>query len=161
MRILGIDPGSRITGFGLVEKRKQQLLYIACGCIRLQGDTLPVRLQEIFKGISQIITDYQPEVAAIEQAFMYRNASSALKLGEARGAALVACTQYHLPVYEYAATYIKQTVVGKGHAHKEQVQYMVKMLLALSKEPQTDAADALAIALCHARTMQMKSWYSR
>jgi len=151
-RILGIDPGSQLTGFGIVEGHKHEIRYIACGCIRLQAETLPLRLQEIFSGISQIITEYQPQVAVIEQVFMHRNANSALKLGQARGAAIVACTQYNVPVYEYAATHVKQAVVGHGHAHKEQVQYMVKMLLGLSKQPQVDAADALAIALCHART---------
>jgi crossover junction endodeoxyribonuclease RuvC len=149
-RILGIDPGSRITGFGIIEIQQRRAVYIGSGCIRIQSKSMPSRLQEIYIGLSQIIEQYQPTVSAIEEVFMCRNASSALKLGQARGAAIVACVQQGLPVHEYAPTKIKLAVVGKGHADKVQVQHMVKVLLSLSNTPQADAADALAVALCHA-----------
>jgi crossover junction endodeoxyribonuclease RuvC len=155
-RILGIDPGSRITGFGIIEMHRQQAIYITSGCIRTHSESLPGRLQEIYSGISQIIAEHQPTVVAIEQVFIHRNVSSALKLGQARGAAIVACGQYNLSVHEYAPTQVKQTVVGKGHAEKSQVQHMVKVLLTLSNKPPADAADALAIALCHAHQFNEK-----
>lgn len=148
-RILGIDPGSRLTGFGVIEVHRQQTIYITSGCIRIQSKFFPLRLQEIYIGISEIIEKTQPTILAIEQVFMSRNAASALKLGQARGAAIVACVQHGLSVYEYAPTQIKQAIVGKGHADKIQVQHMVKVLLSLSNIPQVDAADALAVALCH------------
>jgi len=149
-RILGIDPGSRLTGFGVIEFHQRQAVYVTSGCIRMQSDSLPSRLQEIYTGINQIIEQYQPTVSAIEQVFVHRNVASALKLGQARGAAIVACVQHGLAVHEYAPNQIKQAVVGNGHADKIQVQHMVKMLLSLSNTPQADAADALAVALCHA-----------
>lgn len=149
-RILGIDPGSRITGFGVIEMRGQRSYYLGCGCIRMKTDSLPLRLQEIFSGISEVVTEYQPTILSIEQVFMAHNAASALKLGHARGAAIVACVSQGLTVFEYAPTQIKQTVTGQGHAEKIQVQHMVKILLGLSSTPQADAADALAAALCHA-----------
>ena len=148
-RILGIDPGSRLTGFGIIEINKRNSKYITSGCIRIKSDSMPLRLKEIYTNLTQIIEQYQPNISAIEQVFMHRNAASALKLGQARGAAIVACVQNNLPVYEYAPTQIKQAVVGKGHADKIQVQHMVKVLLALPQTPQADAADALAVALCH------------
>jgi crossover junction endodeoxyribonuclease RuvC len=148
-RILGIDPGSRLTGFGVIEVRRFKAVYVTSGCIRMQSKSMPLRLQEIYTGISQIIEQYQPTVSAIEQVFMYRNAASALKLGQARGVAIVACVQHGLSVHEYAPTQIKQAVVGNGHADKIQVQHMIKVLLSLSDTPQEDAADALAVALCH------------
>jgi crossover junction endodeoxyribonuclease RuvC len=149
-RILGIDPGSRITGFGIIEIQRRQAVYIGSGCIRMQSKSMPSRLAEIYTGLNQIIEQYEPTVSAIEQVFMYRNAASALKLGQARGVAIVACVQGGLLVHEYAPTQIKLAVVGKGHADKTQVQHMVKVLLSLSNTPQADAADALAVALCHA-----------
>jgi len=149
-RILGIDPGSRITGFGIIEIQRRQAVYVGSGCIRMQSESMPSRLAEIYTGINQIIEQYEPTVSAIEQVFMYRNAASALKLGQARGVAIVACVQGGLLVHEYAPTQIKLAVVGKGHADKTQVQHMVKVLLSLSNTPQADAADALAVALCHA-----------
>jgi crossover junction endodeoxyribonuclease RuvC len=149
-RILGIDPGSRLTGFGIIEVHRQQSKYVSSGCIRMRSESMPLRLQEIYTGISQIIEQYQPTISAIEQVFMHRNAASALKLGQARGVAIVACVQQGLSVHEYAPTKIKQAVVGTGRADKIQVQQMVKMLLTLSDIPQVDAADALAVALCHA-----------
>jgi len=149
-RILGIDPGSRITGFGIIERHRQQSVYVTSGCIRTQSKLMPQRLQEIYTGLTQIIEQYQPTISAIEQVFVHRNVASALKLGQARGVAILACVQHNLTVHEYAPTQIKQAVVGNGHAEKIQVQQMVKILLSLSKMPQVDAADGLAAALCHA-----------
>lgn len=150
MRILGIDPGSRTTGYGLVELAGQRILYIDSGCIRCGDGALPDRLDTIFRSISEIIARHQPQVASVEQVFMARNPDSALKLGQARGAAVTALKQASLDVFEYTALQIKQSVVGRGHADKQQVQHMVKALLNLDGEPQADAADALAAAICHA-----------
>ena len=152
--ILGIDPGSRITGYGVIKKAGQKSEYIASGCIRVQGDELASRLKQIFDGVSEIIHQFQPTDFAIEQVFMAKNPDSALKLGQARGAAIVAATAFDLPVAEYSARQIKQSVVGKGNADKSQVQHMVTYLLELAARPQADAADALAVALCHNHTQQ-------
>lgn len=152
--ILGIDPGSRITGYGIIEQKNNQLFYIASGCIRTKGDFLAPKLDMIFNGVSEIIKQYQPTEFAIEQVFMAKNPDSALKLGQARGAAIVAATQADLYVCEYSARQIKQAVVGTGAASKEQVQQMVMQILKLSAKPQADAADGLAIAICHAHTAQ-------
>jgi len=151
--ILGIDPGSRITGYGIINCVGSTNEYVTSGCIRLtKGCSLPEKLEEIFNGITQIIGQYSPQEMAIEEVFMARNADSALKLGQARGVAIVAAKLQGLPVSEYAAKKIKQAVVGTGAASKEQIQHMVKVLLGLSGTPQQDAADALAIALCHINT---------
>ena len=152
--ILGIDPGSRITGYGVIEQKGQRCTYIASGCIRTKGDTLAPKLNMIFNGIAEIIKQYNPSEFAIEQVFMAKNPDSALKLGQARGAAIVAATQSDLYVCEYSARQIKQAVVGTGAATKEQVQSMVMQILALSGKPQADAADGLAVAICHAHTAQ-------
>jgi len=152
--VLGIDPGSRVTGFGVIKHSGNQTLYLGSGCIRIQGEELAGRLEQVFVGVTQVIEQYKPDQFAIEQVFMAKNADSALKLGQARGAAIVAATQYKLPVAEYSARQIKQSVVGKGNAEKTQVQHMVVHLLSLSKRPQSDAADALAVALCHNHTQQ-------
>lgn len=152
MLILGIDPGSRITGYGVINSVGNRNEYIASGCIRIKGDELPERLQQVYAGVSEIIRTYSPQEMAIEQVFMARNADSALKLGQARGVAIVAGANAELPVYEYAARKVKQSVVGKGSADKVQVQHMVSHILKLPGLPQADAADALAIALCHAHT---------
>lgn len=149
--ILGIDPGSRITGFGVIESDGQRHHYVASGCIRMAELPLPQRLHRIYAGIAEIVATYHPEQAAIEQVFLSNNADSALKLGQARGAAIVALMNHGLPVAEYSARQVKLAVVGKGSALKEQVQHMVVRLLALDKSPPADAADALAIALCHAQ----------
>jgi crossover junction endodeoxyribonuclease RuvC len=148
-RILGIDPGSRITGFGIIEIQSRKAVYVTSGCIRLKTEAMPVRLNEIFESVTKIIQQYQPTILSIEQVFVYRNASSALKLAQARAVAIVAAMQQNLSIHEYAPTKIKQTIVGVGHAEKAQVQQMVKLLLNLPGTPQADAADALAIALCH------------
>ncbi|WGO82488.1 crossover junction endodeoxyribonuclease RuvC [Arsenophonus apicola] len=147
--ILGIDPGSRITGYGVVRQQGRQLIYLGSGCIRTQVDDLPTRLQRIYAGIIEIITQYQPDSFAIEQVFMAKNADSALKLGQARGVAILAAVNNQLPVFEYAARQVKQSVVGTGAAEKKQVQHMVCSVLKLSSHPQADAADALAIAITH------------
>lgn len=152
--ILGIDPGSRITGYGIIQQSGRKLTYLGSGCIRTAVDDLPTRLKRIYAGVSEIISQFQPTVFAIEQVFMARNADSALKLGQARGAAIVAAVNADLPVFEYAARQVKQTVVGTGAAEKAQVQHMVKALLKLSASPQADAADALAIAITHSHMHQ-------
>lgn len=152
--ILGIDPGSRLTGYGVIRQHGGKFEYIASGCIRMTLTEMPDRLKQIFDGVSQIIQQTQPTVFAIEQVFMARNPDSALKLGQARGAAIVAAKFAGLDVYEYSARQVKQSVVGTGAAAKEQVQHMVKSLLKLPANPQADAADALAVALCHGHTQQ-------
>ncbi|GKX53180.1 crossover junction endodeoxyribonuclease RuvC [Budvicia aquatica] len=152
--ILGIDPGSRITGYGVIRQTGRKLEYLGSGCIRTSVDDLPTRLKLVYAGVSEIITQFQPDVFAIEQVFMARNADSALKLGQARGAAIVAAVNADLPVFEYAARQVKQTVVGTGAAEKAQVQHMVRALLKLAASPQADAADALAIAITHCHMNQ-------
>ncbi|CDG17763.1 crossover junction endodeoxyribonuclease RuvC [Xenorhabdus doucetiae] len=152
--ILGIDPGSRVTGYGVIRQYGRQLIYLGSGCIRTKVDDLPSRLQKIYAGISEIITQFQPDVFAIEQVFMAKNADSALKLGQARGVAIVAASNQSIPVFEYAARQVKQTVVGTGAAEKSQVQHMVRSMLKLSANPQADAADALAIAITHCHLSQ-------
>ena len=152
--ILGIDPGSRLTGYGVIRQTGSRFAYLGSGCIRLGNDALPERLQKIHAGVSEIINQFQPDMFAIEQVFMAHNPDSALKLGQARGAAIVAATNHQLPVAEYSARQIKQSVVGNGAADKAQVQHMVKTLLKLPGTPQADAADALAVALCHAQSFQ-------
>lgn len=150
--ILGIDPGSRITGFGIINVHGRAIEYISSGCIRVGEGMLTERLNKIFTCVTELIDQYQPQEFAIEQVFMGKNADSALKLGQARGVAIVAAAQQGLDVAEYAPRTVKQSVVGKGAANKEQVQYMVQYLLKLPGIPQADAADALAIAICHAHT---------
>jgi crossover junction endodeoxyribonuclease RuvC len=148
--ILGIDPGSRITGYGLIRAVGNQLTYIDSGCIRTTSKpTLSQRLLEIFNGVRHLMQAYTPGEVAIEQVFMHQNPSAALKLGHARGAAMVACASPESSVFEYAPRQIKQAVAGYGAAEKEQVKHMVMRLLALTSAPQSDASDALAVAICH------------
>ena len=155
IRLLGIDPGSRITGYGVIDMEGWCSRHVASGCIQTASDRpLPERLKTIYEGIMQVIQQYQPVEVAAEQVFMHRNPDSALKLGQARGAALCAVVMARLPVSEYAARAIKQAVVGKGTADKAQVQHMVTLLLNLSAPPPSDAADALAVAICHGHTRQ-------
>jgi crossover junction endodeoxyribonuclease RuvC len=155
MRILGIDPGSRLTGFGVVHILSSgKISYVASGVVRVPAIALAERLKVIYEGVAEVIAEYRPEVMAVEKVFMARNADSALKLGQARAAAILAGANRDLPVSEYTALQIKQALVGKGHAQKEQVKHMVKALLALSGNPQADAADALACAICHAHHAQ-------
>ncbi|BFM20981.1 crossover junction endodeoxyribonuclease RuvC [Gilvimarinus japonicus] len=151
---MGVDPGSRKTGFGLVNWAGGQYEYVTSGVIRVPEVSLPERLKVIFDGVTSLIEQYMPQEFAIEQVFMAKNAGSALKLGQARGAAIVAAVNHEVPVFEYEARKVKQAVVGSGAADKLQVQHMVKTLLKLPAAPQEDAADALAIALCHINTQQ-------
>lgn len=151
MIILGIDPGSRITGFGLIDTQGHQLKHIECGMIQTQSETdFHSRLYKIFADIQKLIQIYQPQSVSIEQIFTAHNAASALKLGQARGAAIAAVASCHLPIAEYTARAVKLAVTGYGAAEKHQVQQMVAKLLKLKEPPDIDAADALAIAICHA-----------
>ena len=150
IRILGIDPGLRVTGFGIIEKTGSRLVYVSSGCIRVQEETLPLRLKSIMDNLGEVISQYHPDQVAVEQVFVNINPKSTLMLGQARGAAICAAVLRNLSVAEYTALQVKQAVVGNGHAKKEQVQEMVKRLLGLAGNPGTDAADALACAICHA-----------
>lgn len=151
VRILGIDPGLRITGFGVIDKVGQKLAYVSSGCIKSNDkDSLPERIKTLLDGISEVIALHQPQQAAVEKVFVNVNPQSTLLLGQARGAAISALVGADLPVAEYTALQVKQAVVGHGKAAKEQVQQMVMRLLALPGTPSADAADALACAICHA-----------
>ncbi|GMW07873.1 MAG: crossover junction endodeoxyribonuclease RuvC [Gammaproteobacteria bacterium] len=151
-RILGIDPGSRVTGFGCIESNGAASRYVASGCIRTDGAALPPRLRAIFDGVRALVVQHQPQEIAIEQVFVHRNADSALKLGQARSAAICATFGPGVAVHEYAARAVKQAVVGRGGADKAQVQHMVRALLRLTTPLLADEADALAVALCHAHS---------
>jgi len=151
VRILGIDPGLRVTGFGIIEKSGQQLAYVVSGCVRApQSGTLPERLAVILASLGEVIDSHRPGEVAVEKVFVNVNPESTLALGQARGAAISAAVLAKLPVLEYTALQVKQAVVGTGHARKEQVQEMVRRLLRLPAHPSPDAADALACAICHA-----------
>jgi crossover junction endodeoxyribonuclease RuvC len=150
VRILGIDPGSRVTGFGVLDSDGIRSRHVTSGCIRAQGDELGARLASIFDGVRAIVRDCRPTQVAVERVFVSRNADSALKLGQARGAAICATLEFDVELHEYAARSVKQAVVGRGGADKIQVQHMVRALLALDQLPMADEADALAVALCHA-----------
>ena len=153
--ILGIDPGSRKTGYGIIQSQGGEITYICSGVIRMSEDfVLSERLKVIFDSVTQLIETHLPQEFAIENVFMSKSAGSALKLGQARGAAIVAAVNQELEVAEYEARKVKQSVVGTGAADKFQVQHMVKTLLSLPKTPQEDAADALAVAICHANTQK-------
>ena len=151
VRILGIDPGLGVTGYGVVEKTGATLVYVASGrIVSNQAQALSLRLSTILEGLNEVIESFQPVEVAVEKVFVNVNPQSTLLLGQARGAAICAAVLARLPVSEYTALQVKQAVVGQGHARKEQVQEMVKRLLRLSAAPGTDAADALACAICHA-----------
>ena len=150
VRILGIDPGLRITGFGIIDKSGARLAYIASGCVKSGDAELPERLKAILNGLREVIRMHRPRQVAVEKVFVNVNPASTLALGQARGTAICAAVDEGLPVSEYTALQVKQAVVGSGHAKKEQVQEMVKRLLGLSGVPSADAADALACAICHA-----------
>ncbi|HEY4318792.1 MAG TPA: crossover junction endodeoxyribonuclease RuvC [Herbaspirillum sp.] len=152
MKILGIDPGLRTTGFGVIDKQGNKLSYIASGTIKTPDADLPERLKTIFASISEVIATYRPDCAAIEKVFVNVNPQSTLLLGQARGAAISALVFADLKVAEYTALQLKQAVVGQGKAQKQQVQDMVQRLLSLSGMPGTDAADALGVAICHAHS---------
>lgn len=157
MRILGIDPGSRITGIGIIDSDGRHSKHVYSTCIRLGNDAFPIRLGKIYKELEFIIHEFRPNQMAIEDVFLSNNPSSALKLGQARGAAICATVMQDVPVFEYSAREIKQAVVGKGNASKSQVQHMVKLLLNLQGKIQEDTADGLAIALSHAHVGATKS----
>lgn len=158
MIILGIDPGSRKTGYGIISKQGNRLIHVDNGAIFTQSaKDFPERLERIFTGLSEIIAQYRPEVVAVEDVFLAKNAQSALKLGQARGAAIVAAVNVGLPVHEYTAMQVKQAVVGTGRAEKTQVQQMIKALLNLPEVAQEDASDALAVAICHAHSAGINS----
>ncbi len=150
--IIGIDPGSRVTGYGLVNSRGDRLEHVDHGCIRMTQPEQPERLREIYEGIGRAVEKFAPSEAAVEDVFMGRNAASALKLGQARGSAIVACLSRGVAVSEYSARKVKQAVVGNGAAGKEQVQHMIRVLLGVDDAVPEDAADALAVAICHAHT---------
>ncbi len=156
-RIIGIDPGSRCTGYGVIDSDGLRHSYVTSGFVKISGDELPDRLGMIFAEISQIIEKWQPQSMGIEQVFVNKNVDSALKLGQARGAAICAGTNASLAVGEYTPRAIKKAVVGNGSADKQQIQQMMKLLLKLDFLPQSDEADGLAIALCHATHMNIKS----
>lgn len=149
-RILGIDPGLRVTGYGLLEACNAKLVYVTSGCIRTGRGALPARLGIIARDVAYLIAEMQPSEVAVEKVFVNVNPNSTLLLGQARGAAIAAAVLAGLPVTEYTAGQVKQAVVGRGRARKPQVQAMVTRLLSLPGEPQEDAADALATAICHA-----------
>ena len=150
VRILGIDPGLRVTGFGVIEKNGASLSYIASGCVKSGDADLADRLKTILAGLREIIGEHRPQQVALEKVFVNVNPASTLALGQARGTAICAAVDAGLPVSEYTALQVKQAVVGNGHAKKVQVQEMVKRLLGLAGAPSADAADALACAICHA-----------
>lgn len=154
VRILGIDPGSRITGYGIVDFHRNHARHVASGCIHVRGADLSARLRAIFDGITTVVERERPAALAVEQVFFHRNAASALKLGQARGAALMAGVSKGLALYEYSPNQVKQAVTGRGHAPKDQVQHMIRILLGLRELPASDAADALAVAICHGHTSE-------
>ena len=152
-RILGIDPGSRATGFGLIDTNGMRSERIASGCIRVSSKPWPDRLGLIFDGVADLVTEFRPHEMAVEQLIFARDPTAALKLGQARGAAICAALKGGLLIHEYSPKSVKQAVVGSGGAEKSQVQHMVRVLLSLNAVPGEDEADALAIALCHAHSM--------
>lgn len=160
MRVMGIDPGSRITGWGVVEARGATLRHVDSGAIRLPRALISERLLLIFDQLRRAIRANQPDAIAVEKVFVARNAHSALVLGQARGAALVACGELCGTVVEYSALQIKQAVVGNGRADKQQVQHMMRMLLDLAESPQADTADALACAVCHVNHARSRARYA-
>ena len=153
-RILGIDPGSRFTGYGIIELKAGKSIWVNSGFIRVKAESLAEKLCIIAESLNILLDEFQPDEMAIEKVFVGQNVDSALKLGQARGAAISTVALRKIPVSEYTPTQIKKAVVGKGNASKAQVQHMMVNLLGLSRAPQEDAADALAIALCHAHTGQ-------
>lgn len=155
-RIIGVDPGSRITGYGVIDADCGRLRFVACGVVKTTSKApFAHRINEIFEGINEVVQLHAPAIAAVEDVFLANNPRSALKLGQARGAAVVAAMQNGLSVYDYSPRSVKQAVAGYGQAEKEQVQQMVQVLLGLSGRPSSDAADALAVAICHANQFHL------
>ena len=157
VRILGIDPGSLATGYGIVDSEGQSLTYVDCGCIRPSGDGFMDRLIDIYNGIRRVVETFTPDEIAVERAFVHKNADSALKLGQARAAAICGTLSRRVSLHEYSPREVKLSVVGKGGAGKEQVQHMVKVLLRLKGDLQPDSADALAVALCHSQGRNLRA----
>ncbi len=151
-RVLGIDPGSRVTGYGVIETDGVRSRHLASGCIRTAAGDFPARLGEIFHGVREVLVEWRPQQVAVEQVFVSRNAASALKLGQARGAAISAVVTLDLQVFEYTPAAVKQGLVGNGRAEKEQVQHMVRVILGMQGKMALDESDALAVALCHAHS---------
>ena len=161
LRILGVDPGLRVTGFGIIERSGSKLEYVTSGCVRSGTGELAARLKTILDGLAEVIAANAPQEVAIEKVFVNVNPQSTLALGQARGTAICAAVLAGLPVAEYTALQVKQSVVGKGHAAKDQVQHMVRRLLALPGDPSPDAADALACAICHAHGGELGGFSTR
>jgi crossover junction endodeoxyribonuclease RuvC len=156
IRILGIDPGSLFTGYGVVDSEGQNLKHIASGCIRTRGSEFAQRLREIFFGVAAIVDEFKPLELVVERAFVHKNADSALKLGQARAAAICATLRQELSLHEYTPREVKLALTGKGSASKDQVQHMVRILLRVSGRLQVDSADALAVAICHAHSRLLR-----
>lgn len=156
MRVLGIDPGSRNTGLGMIEIKQGKLNCLGYECVKMGNDPLPQRLGKIYRDVEKIIQLFRPDYAAVEQVFVSNNFKSALTLGQARGSAVCSVVNSDVPVFEYSALQIKKAVAGTGGAKKEQVQHMVRVLLGLRVTPSTDEADALACAICHIHTAQVE-----
>lgn len=157
MLILGIDPGSITMGYGIISHTGKDVSYVSSGCIKLGTLELPERMKQIYNDLTQLIKQYKPDQVAVERIFMHKNASSALKLGQARGVAIAAAACQDLLVAEYSAREVKQAVVGYGNAEKSQMQHMIKTIFNLSKAPTTDAADALAVAFCHGNNLRFNN----
>ena len=159
MLVLGIDPGTAITGYGLVREDEQGLVLVACGTVTTPaGEPLPLRLKTIYAGLAAVIREHQPDQAAVEELFFSRNVRTALAVGHARGVALLAVADAGLPVFEYKPLEVKQAITGYGGADKSQIQEMVRMLLNLERVPQPDdAADAVAVAVCHVHSARMRA----
>ena len=153
MRILGIDPGSITTGFGIIHTDTRRYEYISSGCIKTGTGVFAVKLKTIYSALTELVRDFKPDYVAIEKLFMHKNVASLMKLVHARGAAIVAAANFDLSIAEYSPRQIKKAVVGYGAASKRQVQHMVQTLLKLDNLPSTDAADALAVAICHVNNM--------
>jgi len=150
-----------MTGFGVVDVTSTKVSFVDCGTLKIRGDDLGVRLCQIFQGIAAVVREHSPQEVAAEKVFVHRNPSSAIKLGQARGAAIVACVSAGLILSEYSPNEIKQAITGRGHADKQQIQHMVKVLLTLTQMPGNDAADALAVAICHAHVRESRMRLAR
>jgi len=158
MRILGIDPGSHTTGYGLVEKKGALIVHIDNGCLTTKRTAaLPERLHQIYISLRERFKEFQPNAVAIEEVFFSKNVASSLRLGEARGIALLAAVEHNIPIYEYPTRVVKQAITGYGQASKEQVQKMVQKLLKLPEVAQEDASDALALAICHLHSVKINT----
>lgn len=161
MKILGLDPGTAITGFGIIEKNERDIEYVNCGCITTcAGVPMPERLKCIYDDTKKLIGQYQPDVVAVEDLFFFRNVTTVIKVSQARGVLILAAQKKRLPVFEYKPLQIKRALTGYGRADKKQMQQMVKSLLALNRVPKPDdAADALAVAICHANSEKVLTSY--